>query len=60
MEYGEVDLAKLLTEKQGEPVDFPWVTSYWYQVSIPRLSISSSDLILFSSDTDVASSASDS
>lgn len=37
MECGEVDLAKLLTEKQGEPVDFPWVTSYWHQVSIPEL-----------------------
>ncbi|KIO17993.1 hypothetical protein M407DRAFT_84418, partial [Tulasnella calospora MUT 4182] len=32
MECGEVDLAKLLTEKQGEPVDFPWVTSYWHQM----------------------------
>ncbi|KAG8905219.1 Dual-specificity kinase, spindle pole body (SPB) duplication and spindle checkpoint function [Tulasnella sp. 403] len=32
MECGEVDLAKLLSEKQGEPVDFPWVTSYWHQM----------------------------
>lgn len=32
MECGEVDLARLLVEKQGEPVDFPWVTSYWQQV----------------------------
>lgn len=40
MECGEVDLAKLLTEKQGEPVDFPWVTSYWHQVAV-----SSSDTV---------------
>jgi len=32
MECGEVDLAKLLSEKQGEPIDFPWVTSQWQQV----------------------------
>ncbi|KAG8936409.1 Dual-specificity kinase, spindle pole body (SPB) duplication and spindle checkpoint function [Tulasnella sp. 418] len=32
MECGEVDLAKLLSEKQGEPVDYPWVTSYWHQM----------------------------
>ncbi|KAG8876725.1 Dual-specificity kinase, spindle pole body (SPB) duplication and spindle checkpoint function [Tulasnella sp. 331] len=34
MECGEIDLAKLLSEKQGEAVDYPWLTSYWHQASM--------------------------
>ncbi|KAG8999324.1 Dual-specificity kinase, spindle pole body (SPB) duplication and spindle checkpoint function [Tulasnella sp. JGI-2019a] len=32
MECGEIDLAKLLSEKQGEAVDYPWLTCYWQQM----------------------------
>lgn len=34
MECGEIDLAKLLSERQGEAIDLPWLTSYWHQVHV--------------------------
>lgn len=33
MEYGEIDMAKLVQEQQKEPMDPVWVAYYWKQVS---------------------------
>ena len=33
MEYGEIDLAKLLHEQQKQPMDPVWVAYYWKQAS---------------------------
>jgi serine/threonine-protein kinase TTK/MPS1 len=32
MECGEVDLARLISERQGEPLNMVWVSYYWQQV----------------------------
>lgn len=34
MECGEIDLAKLVSEQQKEPMDPVWVAYYWKQVRI--------------------------
>jgi serine/threonine-protein kinase TTK/MPS1 len=33
MECGEVDLARLILERAGEPLNMVWVAYYWHQVS---------------------------
>ena len=32
MEYGEIDLARLLAEQQKEPMNMAWIAYYWQQV----------------------------
>ena len=39
MEYGEIDLAKLVQEQQKEPMDPVWVAYYWKQVRVSTLKI---------------------
>lgn len=39
LECGEIDLARLLSERAGEGVDMIWIAYYWQQVSFFRLAI---------------------
>lgn len=34
MECGEVDLARLISERAGEPLNMVWVAYYWHQVGL--------------------------